>query len=71
MYENCLKKFYSYQNVEILLYLARAHFVCGKLEETRRILLQARHMAPQVSLKYFYSFFSFHFYYLVSCFVML
>ena len=50
MYENCLKKFYKHHNVEILLYLARAHFVYGKLEETRKILLRARHMAPQVSV---------------------
>ena len=50
MYGNCLKKFYSNQNVDILLYLARAHFVYGKLEETRRILIQARHIAPHVRI---------------------
>ena len=43
-----MKKFYLHRNVEILLYLARAHFVYGKLKETRRILLHARHIAPQV-----------------------
>ena len=48
MYQNCLKKFYKHHDVTILLYLARANFVCGKLEETRKILLKARHMAPQV-----------------------
>uniref|UniRef100_A0A3P9HKF3 RNA polymerase-associated protein CTR9 homolog n=1 Tax=Oryzias latipes TaxID=8090 RepID=A0A3P9HKF3_ORYLA len=46
MYENCLKKFYKYQNTEVLLYLARALFKCGKLQECKQILLKARHVAP-------------------------
>ncbi|XP_024150888.1 RNA polymerase-associated protein CTR9 homolog [Oryzias melastigma] len=46
MYENCLKKFYKYQNTEVLLYLARALFKCGKLLECKQILLKARHVAP-------------------------
>uniref|UniRef100_A0A8B9JY10 CTR9 homolog, Paf1/RNA polymerase II complex component n=1 Tax=Astyanax mexicanus TaxID=7994 RepID=A0A8B9JY10_ASTMX len=46
MYENCLKKFYKYQNTEVLLYLARALFKCGKLQECKQMLLRARHVAP-------------------------
>lgn len=39
-YENCLKKFYKYQNTEVLLYLARALFKCGKLQECKQMLLR-------------------------------
>uniref|UniRef100_A0A8C1VLQ8 CTR9 homolog, Paf1/RNA polymerase II complex component n=1 Tax=Cyprinus carpio TaxID=7962 RepID=A0A8C1VLQ8_CYPCA len=46
MYENCLKKFYKHQNTEVLLYLARALFKCGKLQECKQTLLRARHVAP-------------------------
>ncbi|KAK3533718.1 hypothetical protein QTP70_024317 [Hemibagrus guttatus] len=46
MYENCLKKFYKYQNTEVLLYLARALFKCGKLQDCKQMLLRARHVAP-------------------------
>ncbi|XP_033972543.1 RNA polymerase-associated protein CTR9 homolog [Trematomus bernacchii] len=46
MYENCLKKFFKYQNTEVLLYLARALFKCGKLQECKQMLLKARHVAP-------------------------
>ncbi|XP_054714138.1 LOW QUALITY PROTEIN: RNA polymerase-associated protein CTR9 homolog [Uloborus diversus] len=46
MYENCLKKFFRHHNVEILMYLARAHFRCGKLAECKQILLKARRVAP-------------------------
>ncbi|XP_064192949.1 RNA polymerase-associated protein CTR9 homolog [Anguilla rostrata] len=46
MYENCLKKFYKHQNTEVLLYLARALFKCGKLQECKQTLLKARHVAP-------------------------
>ncbi|XP_069479751.1 RNA polymerase-associated protein CTR9 homolog [Ambystoma mexicanum] len=46
MYENCLRKFYKHQNTEVLLYLARALFRCGKLQECKQILLKARHVAP-------------------------
>ncbi|PIO25198.1 hypothetical protein AB205_0093000 [Aquarana catesbeiana] len=45
-YENCLRKFYKHQNTEVLLYLARALFKCGKLQECKQILLKARHVAP-------------------------
>ncbi|RWS22039.1 RNA polymerase-associated protein CTR9-like protein, partial [Leptotrombidium deliense] len=47
MYENCLKKFYRYSNVEILQYLARAFFKSGKLRECKNVLLKARRVAPQ------------------------
>ncbi|XP_062380128.1 RNA polymerase-associated protein CTR9 homolog isoform X2 [Sardina pilchardus] len=46
MYENCLKKFYKHQNTEVLLYLSRAYFKCGKLQECKQTLLKARHVAP-------------------------
>nr|XP_046202038.1 RNA polymerase-associated protein CTR9 homolog [Oncorhynchus gorbuscha] len=46
MYENCLKKFYKHQNTEVVLYLARALFKCGKLQECKQTLLKARHVAP-------------------------
>ena len=42
MYENCLKKFYKYHNVDILLYLARAYAKSGKLKEAKMTLLKAR-----------------------------
>uniref|UniRef100_A0A8V0ZFS3 CTR9 homolog, Paf1/RNA polymerase II complex component n=1 Tax=Gallus gallus TaxID=9031 RepID=A0A8V0ZFS3_CHICK len=45
-YENCLRKFYKHQNTEVLLYLARALFKCGKLQECKQTLLKARHVAP-------------------------
>lgn len=53
MYENCLKKFYKYQNTEVLLYLARALFKCGKLQECKQMLLKARHVAPNDSVLMF------------------
>lgn len=37
MYENCLNKFYKYDNVEILLYLARAFYRAGKLQECKNV----------------------------------
>lgn len=46
MYENCLRKFYKYHNVEVLQYLARAYFKAGKLREARTVLLKARRVAP-------------------------
>uniref|UniRef100_H3BG48 RNA polymerase-associated protein CTR9 homolog n=1 Tax=Latimeria chalumnae TaxID=7897 RepID=H3BG48_LATCH len=46
MYENCLKKFYKHQNMEVLLYLARALFKCDRLQECKQTLLKARHAAP-------------------------
>ncbi|GFY42850.1 RNA polymerase-associated protein CTR9 homolog [Trichonephila inaurata madagascariensis] len=46
MYENCLKKFFKHHNVEILMYLARAHYRCGKLAECKQMLLKARRVAP-------------------------
>ncbi|XP_053305597.1 RNA polymerase-associated protein CTR9 homolog [Spea bombifrons] len=53
MYENCLRKFYKHQNTEVLLYLARALFKCGKLQECKQILLKARHVAPNDSVLMF------------------
>ncbi|XP_076114425.1 RNA polymerase-associated protein CTR9 homolog [Mytilus galloprovincialis] len=46
MYENCLKKFFKYNNVEVMVYLARAYFKCGRLKECKNILLKARHVVP-------------------------
>uniref|UniRef100_A0A182IN46 Tetratricopeptide repeat protein 21A/21B fourth ARM domain-containing protein n=1 Tax=Anopheles atroparvus TaxID=41427 RepID=A0A182IN46_ANOAO len=47
MYENCLKKFYRHNNVEVMQYLARAYFRAGKLKEAKMTLLKARRVAPQ------------------------
>lgn len=47
MYENCLKKFYKHNNVEVMQYLARAYFRAGKLKEAKMTLLKARRVAPQ------------------------
>ncbi|KAJ8969598.1 hypothetical protein NQ314_001677 [Rhamnusium bicolor] len=46
-YENCLRKFYKYNNVDVLQYLARAYFKAGKLKEAKMVLLRARRVAPQ------------------------
>lgn len=53
MYENCLKKFFKYHNVEIMQYLARAYFRAGKLNEAKTILLKARRVAPHDSVLLF------------------
>ena len=50
MYENCLKKFYKYNSVEVLLYLARAYAKNGKLREAKKTLLKARRVAPHDSV---------------------
>lgn len=47
MYENCLKKFFKHNNVEVMQYLARAYFRAGKLKEAKSVLLKARRVAPQ------------------------
>lgn len=53
MYENCLKKFYLHNNVEVMQYLARAYFRAGKLKEAKMTLLKARRVAPQDTLLLF------------------
>lgn len=50
MYENCQKKFFKHDNVEILQYLARAYFKCLKLKECKNVLLRCRRIIPQDSL---------------------
>ncbi|KAI5608523.1 RNA polymerase-associated protein CTR9-like [Silurus asotus] len=52
MYENCLKKFYKYQNTEVLLYLARALFKCGKLQECKQMLLRDNRLKICVYFSY-------------------
>lgn len=42
-----MRKFYKYNNVEVLQYLARAYFKAGKLKESKMVLLKARRVAPQ------------------------
>lgn len=46
-YENCLKKFYKHQNTEVLLYLARALFKCGKLQDCKQMLLKVNGLSGQ------------------------
>ncbi|XP_017063512.1 RNA polymerase-associated protein CTR9 homolog [Drosophila eugracilis] len=47
MYENCMKKFYKHNNVEVMQYLARAYLRANKLVEAKAVLLKARRVAPQ------------------------
>ncbi|CAG9855506.1 unnamed protein product [Phyllotreta striolata] len=47
MYENCLRKFYKFSNVEVLQYLARAYFKANKFKDAKMVLLKARRVAPQ------------------------
>ncbi|KAK9885962.1 hypothetical protein WA026_013838 [Henosepilachna vigintioctopunctata] len=47
MYGNCLQKFFKYNNVEVLQYLARAYYRSGKLKEAKMVLLKAKRVAPQ------------------------
>lgn len=49
MYENCMRKFKRRREPELLVHLARAYFKCGKLQECKKTLLRARHVAPQDS----------------------
>ena len=51
MYENCLKKFFKYPNVEVLQYLARAYFRAGKLAEAKATLIKIRHVAPNDTVR--------------------
>uniref|UniRef100_H2YEL2 Uncharacterized protein n=1 Tax=Ciona savignyi TaxID=51511 RepID=H2YEL2_CIOSA len=46
MYENCARKFRKRHDPELLLYLARAYFKCGKYQDCKKTLLRARHVAP-------------------------
>lgn len=46
MYENCMRKFKKRREPELLVHLARAYFKCGKLQECKKTLLRARHVAP-------------------------
>ena len=40
MYENCLRKFYKHYNTEVMLYLARAYYKMGKLQECKQVLVK-------------------------------
>jgi len=42
-YENALRKFFKFHNVEVMQYLARACFKAGKLREAKTILLKVSH----------------------------
>lgn len=42
-----MRKFYKFNNVEVLQYLARAYFKAGKLKDAKMVLLKARRVAPQ------------------------
>ncbi|CAG2169845.1 unnamed protein product, partial [Oppiella nova] len=50
MYENCLRRFYSHTNTDILLYMSRAYFKWGKLRQCKSVLLKARRVNPQDSV---------------------
>ncbi|KAM3723175.1 RNA polymerase-associated protein [Dirofilaria immitis] len=57
MYDNCIKKFNRYNDVSLLLYLARAHYKAGKFAECRYILEKAICEAPDnMMLKFNHAF---------------
>lgn len=45
MYENCLRKFYKHFNIEAMLYLARAYYKMGKLQECKQVLIKVKNFA--------------------------
>ncbi|RDD42841.1 RNA polymerase-associated protein CTR9-like protein, partial [Trichoplax sp. H2] len=53
MYRSCIERFSMNQNTEVLLYLARAYFKDGRLQNCNRILVKAFHIAPQETLLLF------------------
>lgn len=46
MYENCHRRFYPHSNAEILLYIARAYYKWGKLNQCKNVLLKIRRITP-------------------------
>lgn len=62
MYENCMRKFYKYHNVEVMQYLARAYVRAGKLKEAKLVLIKAKHISPNdtvcISIKIFIPYIS-------------
>lgn len=54
MYENCMKKFFKYHNVEVMQYLARAYVRANKFKEAKLVLIKAKHIAPNDTV-YIYS----------------
>ncbi|KAK3734151.1 hypothetical protein QZH41_017122 [Actinostola sp. cb2023] len=40
MYENCLRKFYKHYNTDVMVYLARAYYKMGKLQECKQVLIK-------------------------------
>eukprot|EP00005_Dracoamoeba_jomungandri_P008714 CAMPEP_0174270756 /NCGR_PEP_ID=MMETSP0439-20130205/45618_1 /TAXON_ID=0 /ORGANISM="Stereomyxa ramosa, Strain Chinc5" /LENGTH=1018 /DNA_ID=CAMNT_0015360281 /DNA_START=21 /DNA_END=3074 /DNA_ORIENTATION=+ len=47
MYQNCLRKFYDNKEPTILLFLAKAYYEFGKMEDCKRALLKAIHLTPE------------------------
>ncbi|VVC34791.1 Tetratricopeptide repeat,Tetratricopeptide repeat-containing domain,Sel1-like [Cinara cedri] len=47
MYENCMKKFFKHDNIEVLQYLGRAYIKAGKFTEAKFTYLKAQRVAPQ------------------------
>ncbi|XP_025191695.1 RNA polymerase-associated protein CTR9 homolog [Melanaphis sacchari] len=47
MYKHCIKKFYKYDNVDVLQYLGHAYYSAGKFKEAKAVFLKARRVAPQ------------------------
>jgi RNA polymerase-associated protein CTR9 len=45
-YSYCLRKFYNNSNVDLLMFLAKAEFECGKFDEAERVLQKALHLEP-------------------------
>jgi len=41
-----MRKFFKHHSTDVLMYVARAHYKCGKLRECKQTLLKARHVSP-------------------------
>eukprot|EP00027_Filamoeba_sp_ATCC50430_P019560 CAMPEP_0168540906 /NCGR_PEP_ID=MMETSP0413-20121227/529_1 /TAXON_ID=136452 /ORGANISM="Filamoeba nolandi, Strain NC-AS-23-1" /LENGTH=835 /DNA_ID=CAMNT_0008570677 /DNA_START=98 /DNA_END=2605 /DNA_ORIENTATION=+ len=47
MYQKCLKKFHFNKDVTVLMLLARAYFVAGRMEECKQTIVKAIHIQPE------------------------
>jgi len=54
MYQNCSKKFFYNKDTTLLLFIARAFFETGKLEDCKDVLQKAIHIAPQNKALWFH-----------------
>jgi RNA polymerase-associated protein CTR9 len=52
-YEHCLKKFYNNKDPTVLLYLAKANFEAGKMQDCKEVLQKAIHLTPSNNALWF------------------